>query len=321
MPFRLRLALIYGACCAAATVHSSYRGTDAAVPAPRRPVAARATPFFQGDVSIDGVRVRYTDAGEGPPLLLVPGLTSRIEEFDGMIAALSPRFRVLTFDFPGSGYADKPDRAYDLEYYDRVLFGFLDEMDIGSCFIAGGSLGGNLALRAAHAEPGRVRAVVAWAPGSAWEADPIAEAAMRVVGGRTLFWPTVRAQSGYWYSEGWPGRDEALSDTFSYYREVMSPGFVRMYWDLAAEQVGWSLFDIAPEIRPPIMLVWGDRDDGMAMGDGVRRLHELIPGSVLVVIPGARHALSAERPDEIVSLMASFFLDPRTEAPEGADRR
>lgn len=276
---------------------------------PTRPVAVRATMFAQRDVVVDGLRIRYVDEGSGPPLLLVPGHTSRVEEYERVIAALRGRFRVLSLDFPGSGYSDKPDRAYDLAYYDRVLVGFLDTLGIGECFLAGGSLGGNLVLRAALAHPTRFSRIVAWAPGSSWPAKPFMAWCMRRFG-LVLFQFVVRIQSTFWYSRDWKGRDAALRAVFAYYAEVTCPGFVRMYWGIAADQVGSSLVPVVGGIRQPVLLMWGDRDHGFDMGAGVRRLHAQMPNSELAVFPGAGHSLVAERTAEVVARIAEFLARP-----------
>jgi pimeloyl-ACP methyl ester carboxylesterase len=120
-----------------------------------------------------------------------------------------------------------------------------------------------------------------------------------------LFWPSVKVQSRYWYDRDFPGRQAALDETFAYYRRVMCPGFVRMYWDIAADQIGHSLFDVAGRIRQPTLLLWGDRDDGANMGAGVAHLDELLMAGRLHVFPGARHSLETEVPE----LLAETILD------------
>jgi pimeloyl-ACP methyl ester carboxylesterase len=121
-----------------------------------------------------------------------------------------------------------------------------------------------------------------------------------------MFWPIVRGQSRFWFSRDFPGRDAALAETFAYYREVMSPGFVDMYFGLAADQVGASLFPIAPEIRQPTLLMWGDRDHGGGMGKGVARLAATIPDVEFVTFGGARHSLEAEVPMELATTIANW---------------
>lgn len=279
---------------------------------PLRPQAVRGTAYPPQAIRVDGMRLRYIDVGptavpDGPVLLLVHGHTSRIEEYDGLVPTLARHHRVLVPDLPGSGYSEKPERDYSLEFYEDTLIGFLDALAVGRLHVAGGSMGGNLTLRLAHRLPERIQRIAPWAPGSAWEARPWVARVMQMGTSYALFWPIVKVQSRFWYSADWPGRDRALEETFRYYDEVMGPGFIRMYFDMAAVQVGWSLFDIAAEIEQPTWLGWGDQDHGANMGEGVARLHELIPNSELQVFPGARHSLAAEIPEALSAAIDEFL--------------
>src|SRR5581483_840114 len=94
----------------------------------RRPRAVPVTAFPQNDVEVlDGVRLRYVDVGndEGsPPLVLIHGLASRIEEYEDIITMLSKHRRVLALDLPGNGYSDKPDRPYTLSFFEDSVLAF-----------------------------------------------------------------------------------------------------------------------------------------------------------------------------------------------------
>ena len=296
-----------------------------------RPQAVRTTPYEQRDLRVAGLRIRYIDEGprspaDGSPpvVVLIPGHTSRIEEYDGLVPLLSKRHRVLVLDFPGSGYAEKPDREYSLALYEDTVIAMLDALGVARAHLAGGSLGGNLVLRLGHRFPERFDRLAPWAPGSAWRANPRLGRALRAIAGYPLFWPIVWIQSRYWYRPDWPGRDEALADTFSYYREVMGTGFVRMYFEMAADQVERSLFELAPEIQQPVWLGWGDQDHGANMGAGVARLSRLLPRCELRVFPGARHSLAAEIPGPLAAALEEFLTRPAGRLPSqaaGAPRR
>jgi 2-hydroxy-6-oxonona-2,4-dienedioate hydrolase len=288
---------------------------------PTRPVSVRASEFPQKDVVVDGMRLRYVDVGPSAPaghpqtLVILGGHTSRLEGYDEIVKRLSQRNRVVVLDFPGTGYSDKPDRPYTLAFYEDTLVHFLDALGIGKAILVGGSLGGNLVLRLGHRFPERFPLLVAWAPGSAWRAQPKLAATMRALGGRLLFWPVVWIQSRFWYSDDFPGRQAALDGTFAYYDEVMSRGFVRMYWEIAIDQVETSLFDIAPEIQQPTLLLWGDRDNGANMGQGVARLHKLLPHDELRVFPGVRHSIETEVPDDLSTAIDEFVSRPKEKLP------
>jgi pimeloyl-ACP methyl ester carboxylesterase len=273
-----------------------------------------ATPHEQRDVRVAGLRLRHLDEGprapDSRPILILPGHTARIEDYDALVPLLAGERRVLLPDLPGKGYSDKPDRAYSFAFYQDVVIGFLDALGVAEVELAGGSLGGNLALRLAHRHPDRVGRVIAWGPGSAWRARPRLAAAIRAVGGYTLFWPAIRIHSSFWFRDDDPARAAALREKYAYYEEVMGPGFVRMYVDMAADSVGSSLFDLAPEIRSPVLLVRGEADRAANLEQGMQRLAELLPDAELVVIPNARHALASEAPDTLAGLIDAFLDRP-----------
>lgn len=262
-------------------------------------------------VTTGGMRLRVADLGPSdatPPLVVIPGHTARIEGLAELADALATHRRVVVIDLPGCGESDKPDRSYDLRFYEDTIVAVLDELGIDRAVPVGGSLGGNLVLRLGHRFPERFPHLVLWAPGGAWTSKPrLARFVKRL--GRWAFWPTVRVQSRFWYDADFVGREQALAETFAYYREVMGRGFVRMYWGIAADQLANSLFDIAPDIAQPSLLMWGDHDNGAGMGAGVAKLHQLLPVNEFVVFPGARHSLETEIPAELAAAITAFLDD------------
>jgi pimeloyl-ACP methyl ester carboxylesterase len=281
-----------------------------------RPTRVRATKYEQRDATVlGGVRLRYVDvpslaeSESGPPVVMLHGIASRIEEYEDLIGRIRARRRVIVMDLPGNGYSDKPERAYTLGFLEDAVLGLLDRLGVNEADLTGGSLGGNLVLRLAHRTPERFRRLAPWAPGGAWEP-------MRMLGmltglwlrsGTTFFWPCVWVQSRFWYDPAWARRDVALQEAFAHYREIFGKAFVRMYFELAREQVLTSLFPIAPAIAQPTLLLWGEGDHALGMGRGVKRLVGLLPHGALHVIPGVRHALAAEAPVELADTIERFL--------------
>ena len=279
-----------------------------------RPTHVSATKYEQRDaIVLGGVRLRYVDVPavkeEGLPVVMLHGIASRIEEYEDLIDRMRARRRVIVMDLPGNGYSDKPARPYSLAFLEDAVLDLLDHLEVKEADLTGGSLGGNLVLRLAHRAPQRFRRLAPWAPGGAWEP-------MRLLGmltsvwlrtGTTFFWPSVWVQSRFWYHPAWKGREEALRQAFAHYREIFEAPFVRMYFELAREQVMTSLFPIAPSIYQPTLLLWGDQDQALGMGSGVKRLASLLPNARLHVFPGVRHALAAEAPADLAREVDRFL--------------
>lgn len=121
------------------------------------------------EVTVDGQRIVYTEAGSGPTLLLLHGAV-----FGGNVfwwenqAALAGRFRTIAPDFPGWGASDKPAGPYTMERYHRFIHGFMDALGLDRPALVGHSMGGLLSASFALRFPERVGKLVVIAAPPAW---------------------------------------------------------------------------------------------------------------------------------------------------------
>jgi pimeloyl-ACP methyl ester carboxylesterase len=105
---------------------------------------------------VDGLAVHYVRQGRGPAIVLLHGLGGFAESWRGTIDALAKRADVLALDLPGFGLSAKPRTRYDLDFFTRVLHGFLDATGVGQVSLVGHSLGGAVACAYALTRPARV---------------------------------------------------------------------------------------------------------------------------------------------------------------------
>ncbi len=112
---------------------------------------------------VNGISLHYLDyPGEGPTLVLLPGLTANAHSFDGLIAAgLSPRCRVVALDLRGRGLTDKPDSGYRMADHAADVLGLLDVLGLEQVVLGGHSFGGLLTYYIAANFPQRVSRLVA----------------------------------------------------------------------------------------------------------------------------------------------------------------
>jgi pimeloyl-ACP methyl ester carboxylesterase len=110
----------------------------------------------------DGLRIHYQQAGEGPDLVLVHGLTGNLAVWHlKIVPLLWDHFRVLSFDLRGHGYSDMPPTGYTADDMAGDLLGLLDALGIDRASIVGHSFGADIALYVAARHPERVDAIVA----------------------------------------------------------------------------------------------------------------------------------------------------------------
>ena len=124
------------------------------------------------NVVANGLRLHYLDTGgEGPPLVLVPGLSANAHSFDGLLAAgLGASARALVFDARGRGLSEAPHSGYAIADHAADLLGALDTLGLERVALGGHSFGGLLTYHVAAEHPERVeRAIVLDAPA---EVDP-----------------------------------------------------------------------------------------------------------------------------------------------------
>jgi len=112
-------------------------------------------------VTVDGVKVRYTNYGRGETaLLFVHGWACDETVWQDQAPALAEKIRVITIDLPGHGQSDKPKIAYTMDFYARAIDAVLRDANASSAILVGHS-NGTAAIRQFYREsPAKVRALV-----------------------------------------------------------------------------------------------------------------------------------------------------------------
>jgi pimeloyl-ACP methyl ester carboxylesterase len=111
-----------------------------------------------------GRRIAYRVFGAGPRVfVLTHGLLMDGRMYTGLAPKLAARgHRVVTVDMLGHGASAQPHdmTEYSMQEFGRDVIALLDHLKVSEAVVGGTSLGANVALEAAVAAPGRVRALV-----------------------------------------------------------------------------------------------------------------------------------------------------------------
>ena len=120
-------------------------------------LAQEATPTTQsGTIHVNGIDLSYEERGSGPPLLIIPPLSST----GFTISALEPHFRSITFDNRGAGRSSVPPGPYTTRLLADDAAALLEHLGVERAHVLGFSLGAEIAQELALAYPERVDRLV-----------------------------------------------------------------------------------------------------------------------------------------------------------------
>jgi pimeloyl-ACP methyl ester carboxylesterase len=126
----------------------------AAEQAVMRRVWNRVDPFLEDDLAAppdadvrviegyDGSRIHITERGDGPPIVLLHGITLQTAVWHYQLVDLSDRFRVVGLDWRGHGGSAAGRDGYGLDRLARDLGTVLTELDLRDAVVVGHSMGG-----------------------------------------------------------------------------------------------------------------------------------------------------------------------------------
>jgi pimeloyl-ACP methyl ester carboxylesterase len=109
-----------------------------------------------GRVRVNGVRLHYTVAGKGAPLLLLHGVPKNWFYYHKIIPALSEHFTVVTPDIRGFGDSEKPAGGYEMENVAKDLVELMEYLNFKKFSIHGEDWGAAFAYAIAASCPEHV---------------------------------------------------------------------------------------------------------------------------------------------------------------------
>src|SRR3954469_11914440 len=113
--------------------------------------------------TVNGIDLYYEVSGEGPPLLLITGLSGNTLGWAMLEPTLAEHFQVIAFDNRGAGRSAAPPGPYTTREMADDAVGLLDHLGIERTHVLGLSMGGMIAQELALAHPTRVDRLVLFA--------------------------------------------------------------------------------------------------------------------------------------------------------------
>jgi len=232
---------------------------------------------------------------------MVHGVGGDSGNWDGVVAALPPRFRAIRLDLSGhgrSGLIEAPCSVWD---FARDVTDVMDALGVRAAAIAGFSLGGLIAQAIALESPSRVTklALIATVAGRTPEEQARSAARIEVVREKGLAF-IAAGNREFWFSDGF--RRDHPEVVEARVRQFMACDPASYLHAFAVFARGDFVARLG-EIRAPTLVLAGEFDPA-ATARMARLMHERIPGSQLEILAGMRHALLIECPQRVAAPMA-----------------
>lgn len=269
---------------------------------------------------MDGVRIHYQRAGNGPPLLLIHGLVGSALNWRLNIEELAKDATVYAIDLLNMGQSDRiPGLDAGLEATAAEIVRWMQAVGLERADVAGHSHGGAVAMMLAARHPERVGKLILFAP-----ANPYCDLGRQLIAfyktrpGHMLArlipaLPTFIKATALGRMYGDPSRATRAS-LEGYTAGLATPGSVdhvlqivqRWYSDMALLRS--ALGRLATR---PVLLIWGDRDRAVGLSSA-HQLRESMPQSELLVLPGVGHIAFEEMPDTCNRAMREWLTTSTT---------
>jgi non-heme chloroperoxidase len=269
------------------------------------------------------VKLPYVEQGDpsGIPVVLLHAIADSWRSFEPVLSDLPESIHAFALTQRGHGDASRPARGYHPRDFAADLAAFMDELRLDAAVIVGGSSGGFVARRFAIDHPERAMglvflgspAILRDKPGvqEMWDStiskleDPISSDFVREFVEGTLTRPVPQAFL-----------ENIVQDNLKAPARVWRATFEGLLDDDSLEELH--------RIEAPTLIVWGDQDTILPRSDQ-EALAAAIPGSRLLVYPGAGHAFYWEDPGRVASDLAAFIAELEAKnhpsKPEGRSDR
>lgn len=256
-------------------------------------------------VGVGEIELDYERSGQGPPLLLIMGMSGTALSWgEPFLQILRRDFDVIAYDHRGVGASSRLDGPLSIRDMARDAEGLLAALELDSAHVLGISMGGMVAQELALAAPERIRTLAlgctyCGGPGSQLAAPASLQGLVEAMtsGDRE------RALRASWEINVSP----ALADDKDAYarfveiamrRRVSVPVIMAQMQACAAHDTHARL----AQLSMPTLVVHGTADELLPVANG-RLIGSLVPGAQLEILDGVGHLFFWERPELSAELL------------------
>jgi len=270
-------------------------------------------------VTVDGLRLRYIEEGEGPAVILLHGasLGSSADVFIRNLAPLARAgFRAIAYDQPGFGLSDVPGDLSPAYRRDSIPK-FMDALGLKRAALVGHSQAGNPAVQLALKEPGRYSHIIVLGTGSllppvdgAGENEGAAQARLerRMASAEPTLEDTRKLLEATLFHHELITADElALRHARSVGQNFQAFVARNEAAEAApAKEAKTPLWQRLTELEMPLLMIFG-REDRARAAERATLLKEKYPHLDVHIVSGCKHLVPWDAADEFIRLGVPFL--------------
>jgi len=277
----------------------------------------RKTVIASRMAKVDGMKIHYLTAGQGPAVLLLHGYTQTSRMWKPIIPLLAAKFTVIAPDLPGIGDSSIPADGLDMKTSAIRIHSLLKSLHIEKARVVGHDIGLMVAYAYAAQFPLETEKLVvldAFLPGVAgWEDvynypgiwhfrfnGPTPEALVR---GRE------RIYFDYFWNDFAADKTRSLpkADRAAYAAAYARPGRMRAGWAyfVSFQQAARDFAQLSrAKLKMPVLAIGGEKANGNVLG---QQMKIVATNATEIVLKNTGHWVLEEKPKETTDALLKFL--------------
>jgi pimeloyl-ACP methyl ester carboxylesterase len=260
-------------------------------------------------IKVNGATIYYEEQGSGSEtIVFAHGLLFSGRMFENQVNTFKDRYRCITFDFRGQGQSEVTESGYDIDTLYEDTVALIEALRCSPCHFLGLSMGGFVGLRLAIRRPELIKSLMLLET----SADPEPEENLprykmlnfvaRWFGLGLVVNKVMPIMFGKKFLDD-PQRTELKKRWRQHIINNHKIGITRAVKGVIFRQ---GVYDQLDQIKTPTLIIVGDQDVATVPAKS-ERMHSRIPGSKMVIIPGAGHTSTVEEPEAVNAELEEFL--------------
>ena len=250
-------------------------------------------------ILINGLKINYKIAGQGPAILILHGWGGSSDSWIQVQEILAREgFKIIVPDFPGFGKSKTPFEPWGVKEYGNFVLNLTKILELQNFFLLGHSFGGRVAIKFSVLYPEKIKSLILCDSAGIKQKWGIGEKLIFQISkiGNAIFTPTPLRRF----------KDKAKNLFYIFLRHrdyAKADGTMR---ETIKKVLTEDLLKDLPQIKIRTLIIWGESDKLVP----VKYAHifkEKIENSELKILPKIGHSPHLEVPEKLTEIIINFL--------------